>query len=109
MANNLGITEVTLAQASEATHAVNLYENRPHQNGVGGPLVIRITDHADNVGAEEDDPDKMAIFVSKAFGKPWVKDYGLQHIVVQADADPVANPTPTNVTVLYPNYDYTQF
>ena len=110
MANNLGIVERTLAQVSEATNSVNVI------GGVGGrksafqPLVVRITDHDDNDVAETDDPNKMALFVSSRHGEPWKKDANvLVHKVIQADADPVANPTDSDVSVLFPNFDYSTF
>ena len=111
MANNLDIVEVTLAQASDSTHAVNTIGNaagnRPHWDST---RTIRITDHQDNVVLEEDDADQMALFTSKAQGQPWTKDKNvLIHKVVEADADPVANPTPVDVSVLMPNYDYSTF
>lgn len=111
MANNLNIAEYTLAQASAAATACNVLGssagNRPYWDT---SMTIRITDHKDNVALEEDDPDKMALFTSPRIGMPWTKDAGvLEHVVVLADADPVTNPTPTNVSVLMPNYDYTTF
>lgn len=110
MANNLGIPERTLAQVSEATNSINVIggaDGRTYWNEV---LVVRITDHADNEVAETDDPDKMAIFTSVRHGEPWKKDANvLVHKVVEADADPVTNPTPTDVSVLYPNFDYSTF
>jgi hypothetical protein len=115
MANNLNIVEVTLAQASEATHAVNAIDptgivaGTPRKSAYQ-PVVIRITDHDDNTALEEDDPDLMALFVSSRHGEPWKKDANvLVHKVVQADADPVTNPTDSDVSVLYPNFDYSTF
>ena len=110
MANNLNIAEYTLAEVSAAATACNVLGvaagNRPYWDTA---MTIRISDHADNDGAEADDPNKMALFVSKRHGLPWTKDVGIQHIVVQADADPVANATRADVTVLFPNYDYSTF
>lgn len=111
MPNNLGLAEYTLAQISESTHAPNQLGvaagNRPSWET---PMTVRITDHADNVGAEQDDPDKMAIFTSKAFGQPWKKDSGvLVHKPVMAAADPVATPTDSDASVIFPNYDYSTF
>ena len=42
----------------------------------------------------------------KAHGHPWLKDTGLTHLIHQTAATPAV---PTNVTVLYPNFDYTTF
>ena len=110
MANNLDIPERTLAQISEATNSINVIGGVDGRKSAYQPLVCRITDHQDNVTLEEDDPDKMALFMSVRHGEPWVKDANvLEHIVIKADADPVSNPTPVNVSVLYPNFDYSTF
>ena len=75
MANTLGITEVTLAQAALAATTINTRAARPSDIGTGGPLVCRITDHADNDAGETGaDTEKMAIFHSRQFGQPWKKD-----------------------------------
>ena len=104
MANTLGITEVTTAQIVLVATAINTYAARPHSFGTGGPLVVRITDHVDNDAAETGaDTDKMAIFSSKAYGHPWVKDTGLSHVVNNAVG------TTLNGTVIYPAYDYSTF
>ena len=105
MANTLGIPEATLLEIIEAGYALNLRTARPHALGTGGPLVVRISDHADNDAAEVGtDTDKMAIFSSKAFGHPWVKDTGLTHSVGHgAGAYSVKN------TVIFPDYDYATF
>lgn len=109
MPNNLNIIERTLANASEAKN----YINRLSANGrssANQPLVIRITDHAHNDVAETDDPDKMALFVSIRHGEPWKKMGNvLVHKVIKADADPADNPTDDEVSVLFPNYDYSTF
>lgn len=109
MANNLGIPERTLAQISEATNSINVVGGTDGRLSVYQPLVCRITDHDRNTTAEEDDPELMALFVSTHHGQPWTNDVGVEHIIVQADADPVTNATATNVTVLYPNFDYSDF
>ncbi len=104
MANTLGIVEVTLAEVVDSTNAINLYASRPQQLGCGGPLVVRITDHDDNdAGETGTDTDKMAIFSSKQFGHPWVKDTGLKHVISEADAGV------TDATVIFPDYDYNTF
>ena len=82
MANTLGITEVTMAQVVLAATAINTRAARPSDLGTGGPLVVRITDHADNDDTEEGtDTDKMAIFHSRQFGQPWKKDYTLERVI----------------------------
>lgn len=109
MANNLGIAERTLAQISASTNSINVIGGTDGRKSAYQPLVARITDHTDNTGAEADDPDLMALFVSIRHGEPWKKDVGLIHKVIKAAADPVANPTAADVTVLYPNFDYSTF
>ena len=104
MANTLGITEVTMLQAVTIATAINTRAARPSALGTGGPLVIRITNHADNDAAEVGtDTDKMAIFHSRQFGQPWVKDHGLKHIISDGDA------LVLDATVVYPAYDYSTF
>lgn len=110
MANTLGIPERTLAQISAAANSINVIGGVDGRKSPYQPLVCRITDHADNVGAEVGtDTNKMAIFQSRGHGHPWIKDFGLKHKVYKAAADPVATPTPTDVTVLYPNFNYATF
>jgi len=110
MANTLGIPERTLAQISEATNSINVVGGADGRLSVYQPLVCRITDHDDNDAAETGtDTDKMALFYSKHHGQPWKKDVGLKHIPIQAAADPVATPTASDVTVLFPNFDYSTF
>ena len=111
MANTLGIPERTLAQISESTNSINVIGGTDGRLSVYEPLVCRITDHVDNdAGETGDDTSKMALFKSKHHGQPWLKDANnLTHRPVMADADPVSNPTPTDVTVLFPNFDYSTF
>ena len=111
MANTLNIEERTLAQVSEATNTINVVGVANPRKSAYQPVVVRITDHADNDAAEVGtDTDKMAIFKSQAIGQPWLKDANvLVHKVIKADADPVINATDTDVSVLYPNYDYSTF
>lgn len=113
--NTLGIQERTLAQISEATNTINLVDatgavTASPRKSVYQPIVCRVTDHQDDDNAATDDADKMAIFKCPRLGQPWTKDANvLEHVIVQADADPVTNPTATNVSVLYPNFDYSTF
>lgn len=111
MANTLNIPERTLAQISASTNSINVIGGVDGRLSPYQPLVCRITDHADNDAAETGaDTDKMAIFKSQRHGEPWIKDAGvLVHKVIEADADPVANPTAADVSVLFPNYDYSTF
>ena len=101
MANTLGLNEATMLQIVDSTSLLNLYGSRPQQLGAGGPLVVRISDHADNDIAEiGTDTDKMAIFHSRQFGQPWIKEHGEKHIISEADA------LKLDATVIFPNYDY---
>lgn len=110
MANTLGIPERTLAQISAASNSINVIGGVDGRKSPYQPLVCRITDHADNVAGETgSDTNRMAIFQSRGHGHPWIKDVGLKHKVYKAAADPVATPTPTDVTVLYPNFNYATF
>jgi len=110
MPNTLNIPERTLAQLSASTDSINVIGGADGRRSPYQPLVVRVTDHADNVSGETGaDTSRMAIFESKGHGHPWIKDFGLRHIVVQAAADPVTTPTRTDVTVLYPNFNYTTF
>ena len=111
MANTLGITEVTLVQISTALNAVNLYAARPSQLGVGGPLVVRVTDHQDNDAAEVGtDTDKMALFHSRQFGQPWVKDANvLEHIIHSSVTPGTPLTAAANASIIFPDYDYATF
>ncbi len=105
MSNTLGIPEVTLAEAGDATNAVNL-TNTPEC--MGGNVIIRITDHQDNDETEVTDvTDSMAIFNRKAHGFPWMR-VGTHLTALNFHADGVTA-VPTNVEVLFPNFDYTEF
>lgn len=99
MANSLGLPEVTLAQLADSTHAVNTYEY-PFEK-----RTVRVTDHVDNTALEEDDPYKMAIFECQAKGKPWTKKDNVLNTVVHAGTVSI----PTNVSTLFPDWDYTEF
>lgn len=111
MANTLDIPERTLAQISASTNSINVVGGTDGRESVYQPLVCRITDHTDNDASETGtDTEKMAIFKSQRHGEPWIKDANvLVHKIVEADADPVSNATATDVSILYPNYDYSTF
>jgi hypothetical protein len=116
MANTLNIPERTLAQISSQLDTINIIDPagavgvNPRLSAYQ-PLVCRVTDHDDDDNAATtDEADRMAIFKQSRYGEPWTKDANvLEHIIHEADADPVSNPTPTNVSVLYVNYDYATF
>lgn len=119
MANPFGITEVTLNQLGDSTHAINTTVRRhPYQ-----PLVAIATNHVDttsNLGSDWPDgttnasPENeahlvnaVAVFVQKRHGEPWQKDANvINHLIHKAAATPAV---PTNVSVLFPNFDYTTF
>ena len=112
MANNLDIQERTLAQISDSTNSINQHGSQAERvrKSVYQPIVCRITDHDNDTTSETDDADKMAIFCSIRHGEPWIqgkKDMQQEHITHQANAG--ADNTPSNVTVLFPNFDYSEF
>ena len=114
MANTLNILERTLAQVSESTNDLHTLGTANGRLSVYEPLVVRITDSVHNdAGETGTDTEKMALFLSKRHGEPFVmggnKDMATEHIVIKAAADPVGTPTATNVTVLFPNFDYSTF
>jgi hypothetical protein len=116
-----GVPKRNLAEISSASNAINTLDpagtnpvSRTYWNQV---LYCRITDHDDDTLDPLDDPataqeqdEQCAIFVSKFHGAPWVKQANnLKHIIAVADADPVTNPTPGDVNILFPNFDYSTF
>ena len=106
MANSFGILEATLNEIGEATTtAITDLRLSPYQ-----PIVVRATDHDDDKGTncttEEELLTDAALFVQAHVGAPFTKDVGLKHIIHQAAATPAV---PTDVTVLFPNYDYSTF
>lgn len=110
MANTLGIPERTLVQISDATNSINIIGGVNGRKSPYQPLVCRITDHADNViGETGTDTSKMALFKSQAHGQPWIKDVGIRHKVYKAGVNPASPATPTDVTVLFPNFNYATF
>lgn len=116
MANTLGIPERTLAQLSDATNSINVIGGTDGRKSAYEPLVVRVTDHVDNVGAEVGtDTNKMAIFMSKAHGQPWVKEAGTvvkvthKATVINVAGVPTLQVAPANVSTLYPSYDYSTF
>ena len=103
MANNLGIPERTMAQIVDSTDSINVVGGTDGRISVYQPLVVRITDHDRNTTAETDDPDKMAIFMSRRHGEAWQSDVGIEHVISEGDA------ALTNATVIFPDYDYSTF
>lgn len=113
MANSFGITEVTLAQLGDSTHAINAVGTSAVRKSVYQPIVARATDHDDDTGVNADTEAKVeagcALFLSRRHGEPWEKLGALVQKVEQAAADTGATPPSTDVSVLFPNFDYTTF
>lgn len=88
MANTLNILERTLAQVADSTNDVHTLGTANGRLSAYEPLIVRITDHADNDGAETGaDTDKMALFKSVRHGEPFQKQANVQvHKVVKATA-----------------------
>lgn len=76
--------------------------------GPFSPLVVRILGHDDDVGAEEDDPDKMALFCSKRQGHPWEKE---KHSIVRIKfiAEDGTTPCESDATYIVPFLDYSTY
>jgi hypothetical protein len=108
MANTLNIPERTLNQLGDSTNSINVIGGADGRKSVYEPLVVRVTNHVDNDAAEVgSDTDKMAIFMSSRHGEPWLKQANvLQTVIHKAAATPAV---PTNVSCLYPNFDYATF
>ncbi len=117
MANNLNIREVSLAEVSSKANTVNTigvaYISNVKQSRVSvyAPMVVRVTNHPANTVAEENDPTKMALFLSQRHGEPWV--------MVGHQLETLTHPLPggshapiTDVKAyhtIYPDFDYTTF
>lgn len=121
MANTLGLPEVTLAQVSDSTHAINAIDltgavSATPRKSVYQPIVVRVTDHAHNDAAEVGtDTDKMAIFESCRHGEPWKKvANNLGHKIWPEDRTTFA-PIDTvggdddDFNIIYPDFDYSTF
>jgi hypothetical protein len=111
MANSLGITEVTLLQVSTAANAVNqIGAATGNRSEALKANLVRVLGHADDDAAETSDPDKMAIFVSKAHGHPWKKDnHYVEHVIHKSVTPGTPIAAPANATIIYPDYDYSTF
>ncbi len=101
MSNTLGITEVTLTELI-ATGGINT-----SRTDMLKPLVVRVTGHDDDVGAETDDPDKMALFCSRAQGHPWIKEGGQKRVTFEAKDG--TTPCTSDATYVIPFIDYTTY
>ena len=108
MANTLGIPERTLAQLSNATNSINIIGGTDGRLSAYEPLVVRVTDHVDNDATEVgSNTDKMAIFHSRRHGEPWMKHANVLETVIHKQV--AAEAVPTNVSCLYPNFNYSTF
>lgn len=105
MANTLNIPERTRAQLATASNSINVVGGTDGRISVYQPLVCRMTDHQDNdAGETGDDAYKMALFVSQRHGEPWLKNTNVLEKIIHEGLSP-----PVNVSVLFPNYDYSTF
>lgn len=89
----MNTNEATLAQLVDPQYPLNVV-------GLGGfrgghldqlkPLTVRVTDHRDDLGGDQNDPlvprDNFAIFESCAAGQPWKKVDMSTHIIHQQQA-----------------------
>ena len=107
MPNNLGITEVTLAEVANSTVLPNLMGALELRKDWYQPVVVRITDHEDDEVAETDDPYKMALFCSQAHGQPWNKHVNCQKHLIHKPTDGLAPAVDMNI--IFPDFDYTTF
>lgn len=74
MANTLNILERTLAQAGDSTNTLYTLGTTNGRESVYEPLVVRLTDHADNdAGETGTDTEKMALFEQIRHGEPLLK------------------------------------
>lgn len=114
MANSFNIPERTLNQLGDSTNSINVIGGADGRTSVYQPLVVRATTHVDDKGTNcttEALLDSDAVlFVSQRHGEPWtkgsVRDVGLVHKIHKAAATPAV---PTDVTLLYPNFNYSTF
>jgi hypothetical protein len=78
MANTLNILERTLAQVGDSTNDVHTLGTANGRLSVYEPLVVRITDHADNDAGEVGaDTEKMALFLSRRHGEQFEKQHNV--------------------------------
>lgn len=107
----------TLLEISQGANSINVIGGLDGRLSAYQPLVCRVTDHVADTLADLSDPvdaaeqdASCAVFRSARHGEPWLLDANNgEHIVIKADDNPGVTLTPSNVTVLYPNYDYSTF
>lgn len=113
MANNLGIPEVVLADLADSTSLANALGATELRKYWNQPLVVRVTDHADDYEVDPTgtyDPDNaftMALFCSMAHGKPWNKHVNCQEHLIHKPTDGLAPAVDMNI--IFPDFDYTTF
>jgi hypothetical protein len=112
MSNTLGIKEVTLAQISDASHAINVIGSAAGNArlSVYQPATVRVTNHADDAGGTAVAED-MAIFTSKAHGQPWCADKGHKEHIIHPKAGAALAPiaSGTTMNIIFPDFDYSTF
>ena len=113
MSNTLSIKEVTLAQISDASHAINVIGSAAGNArlSVYQPATVRVTNHADNVVGATDVAEDMALFTSKAHGQPWCADKGHKEHIIHPLAGATAAPivSGTTMNIIFPDFDYATF
>lgn len=107
MANNLGIPEVSLTEIIAPATVENTIAALGRISALD-PLVVRVLGHDDDVALEEDDPDKMALFTSKAQGHPWIKESNTEKKIIFEAADGTT-PATSDATYIVPFFDYTDY
>lgn len=86
MANTLDILERTLAQAGDSTNSLYTLGTTNGRESVYEPLVVRITDHADNdAGETGTDTEKMALFLQMRHGEPLLKEANVLQKVIHSN------------------------
>jgi hypothetical protein len=113
MSNTLSIKEVTLAQISDASHAINVIGSAAGNArlSVYQPATVRVTNHSDDDGGTTDNAEGMALFTSKAHGQPWCADKGhKEHLIhPKAGATPAPIASGTTMNIIFPDFDYSTF
>lgn len=90
MSNTLGILEVNLQELIKPDFPLNqmgehgvtvstAYGDIPYRTDPYKPVTVRVRNHINDVGSEQSDTDKMALFTSATVGSPWIlnKEVGL--------------------------------
>lgn len=121
MANPFNIPERTLAQVAAAADTINVTDPANPRRSWNQPVVVRITDHADDVGTgSESWPDNTgsaddeayltencALFYSCAQGHPWQKQHNVLSRTIAVGPAGVA--ADAGAAVIVPNFDYSTY